>query len=224
MTMSKIRVALLGLATAAAAAGFAFAQTSATIPITPERPAPKPATVAATAPKPAATTTATTAAPKTHKSNEPFNPFKLGAPPPPAALVAPKPVALVLRGLDKITGRPTLITAPINQPVRYATLTITARYCYSTPQSETPETSAFLQIQDHRPDQPARQVFSGWMYASSPGLNAMEHPLYDVWVITCRTDAPGENKAVASTAPVKPKSPSLGSSDEKIDLPEDADQ
>src|SRR5690242_16103271 len=118
-------------------------------------------------PKPAATVSG-------QKSGQPFNPLKLGAPPPPAPLVPPKPVALILRGLDKITGRPTVITAPINQPVKYATLTITARYCYSTPQSETPETSAFVQIDDHRPDQPARQVFSGWMYASSPGLNGME--------------------------------------------------
>ena len=63
---------------------------------------------------------------------------------------------LMLRGLDKITGRPTDITAPIGKPVRFATLTITARFCYSTPASETPETSAFVQIEDHRPDQPAR--------------------------------------------------------------------
>ena len=172
-------------------------------------------------PKPAATKAATSPG---QKPGQPFNPFKLGAPPPPAPLVAPKPIALILRGLDKITGRPTVITAPINQPVRYATLTITARYCYSTPQSETPETSAFVQIVDHRPDQPARQAFSGWMYASSPGLNGMEHPLYDVWVITCRTNAPGENKAVASTSVVKPKSPNAGATDETVDLPDDADQ
>jgi hypothetical protein len=171
-------------------------------------------------PKPAMVSRAAT---PSQKPGQTFNPLKLGAPPPPAPLVAPKPIALVLRGLDKITGRPTLITAPINKPVNYATLTITARYCYSTPQSETPETSAFVQIDDHRPDQPARRVFSGWMYASSPGLNGMEHPLYDVWVITCRTNAPGEAKAVASTV-VKPKSPNAGATDEPVELPEDADQ
>jgi hypothetical protein len=102
---------------------------------------------------------------------------------------------LLLRGLDKITGRPTNITAPIGKPVRFATLTITARFCYSTPPSETPETTAFVQIEDHRPDQPARRVFSGWMYGSSPGLNGVEHPLYDVWVISCN-NAPAQ--AVAS--------------------------
>src|SRR5215472_4030030 len=81
--------------------------------------------------------------------------------------------ALVLRGLDKITGRPTNIFAPIGIPVNFATLTITARYCYSTPPSEPPETAAFVEISDHRPDQPAKQAFSGWMHASSPSLNGL---------------------------------------------------
>ena len=91
----------------------------------------------------------------------------------------------MLRGLDKVTGRPTEILAPIGKPVHYATLTVTARFCYSTPASETPETTAFVQIDDHRPDQPARKVFSGWMYASSPALNPMDHPTSDVWGIGC---------------------------------------
>ncbi len=114
---------------------------------------------------------------------------------------------LILRGLDKITGRPTNIVAPIGKPVKFATLTITARYCYSTPPSETPETSAFVQIDDHRPDQNEKRVFSGWMYASSPGLNGMEHPLYDVWVLSCNNNSQGAAPVVASTAPVKVASP-----------------
>ena len=95
----------------------------------------------------------------------------------------------MMRGLDKITGRPTDITAPIGKPVQFATLTITARFCYSTPASETPETAAFVQIEDHRPDQTARRIFSSWMYGSSPGLNGVEHPLYDVWAISCNNNA-----------------------------------
>jgi hypothetical protein len=221
----KTRSAIL-TATAAAAllAGAAFAQDSATINIGPDNTPAKPKPVAA---KPADTAHAAEPAVATASStgkNEKFNPFKLGAPPPPAPLVAPKPIALILRGLDKITGRPSIITAPIGQPVQYATLTITARYCYSTPPSETPETSAFLQIEDHRPDQSARRVFSGWMYASSPALNGMEHPLYDVWVISCKTNVPEANKAVASTAVVKPKSPDAGATDDNVELPDGADQ
>src|SRR5208337_3193082 len=76
--------------------------------------------------------------------------------------------AVVLRGLDKISGQAVNIFAPVGVPVRFATLTITARYCYSTPPIETPETTAFVQISDHRPDAPPRSVFSGWMLASSP--------------------------------------------------------
>lgn len=131
----------------------------------------------------------------------------------------------ILRGLDKITGQPALVDAPIGVPVRYATLTITAHYCYSTPPSETPQTTAFLEIVDHRPDQPAREIFSGWMLASSPSLNGMEHPLYDVWVISCKTNLPGqEAPPVASTAPVKPVSPDKGAGEEPVELPEGADQ
>jgi len=140
----------------------------------------------------------------------------------PAASVA-HPV-LELRALDKITGHASVVFAPLGVPVNYATLTIVARTCYSTPASETPETSAFLQIYDHRVDQPEREVFSGWMYASSPGLNGMQHPLYDVWAISCRTNAPGQAPVVAATAPVKPVSPNAGADEGMPELPEDAGQ
>lgn len=131
---------------------------------------------------------------------------------------------LELRALDKITGRASVILAPVDIPVQFATLTITARSCYSTPISETPETSAFLQIDDHRPDKPERRVFSGWMYASSPGLNGMQHPLYDVWAISCKTSAPGQQPSVIATAPVKPVSPDAGAKEDMPALPEDAGQ
>ena len=142
------------------------------------------------------------------------------APPPPPQ----GGTQLLLRGLDKITGRPTNITAPIGKPVRFATLTITARYCYSTPPSETPETAAFVQIEDHRPEQPERSVFSGWMYGSTPGLNGVEHPLYDVWVISCN-NAPAQ--AVASnnsTAAVKVAAPDSSDKEGIQAIPEGAGQ
>ena len=143
---------------------------------------------------------------------------------PPLAKFTGKEV-LEMRGLDKITGRPTQFLAPIGKPVQYATLTIVARACYSTPQSETPETAAFIQITDKRPDQDQeRKVFSGWMYASSPGLNGLDHPLYDVWVIHCRTNAPGVQKPVSSTAPVKPISPDASAGEAVPELPDGADQ
>ncbi len=136
----------------------------------------------------------------------------------------PAHAVLEIRALDKITGKASIIMAPLNVPVHFATLTITARTCYSTPLSETPETSAFLQIDDHRPDQPQRRVFSGWMYASSPGLNSMQHPLYDVWAISCITNAPGQKPSVAVVAPVKPISPDAGANEAIPVLPEGAGQ
>ena len=133
--------------------------------------------------------------------------------------------AVVLRGLDKITGRPTNIFAPVGVPVGFATLTITARYCYSTPPSEPPETTAFIEIVDHPSDQAARRIFSGWMHASSPSLNGVQHPLYDVWVISCKTNQPGQvAPVVASTAPVRATSPDAGAKESVPELPEGSGQ
>lgn len=133
--------------------------------------------------------------------------------------------AVVLRGLDKITGRPTNIFAPVGVPVDFASLTITAHYCYSTPPSEPPETTAFIQIEDRRPDQAPKQVFSGWMHASSPSLNGLQHPLYDVWVISCKTNQPGQvAPVVASTAAVKPLSPDAVPKEPLPQLPEGSGQ
>jgi hypothetical protein len=180
-------------------AGFstaAVAQQSVTLPIAPPPPLKPSAAPAADVPAPADL-------------------------PPGVTLPAQSgPMTLMLRGLDKITGRPTNITAPVGKTVNFATLSITARYCYSTPPSETPETAAFVQIDDHRANQPAKRIFSGWMYASSPGLNAMEHPLYDVWVINCvNTVTPG---AIASTAPVKVAAPDSSDKEKSEALPAEA--
>jgi hypothetical protein len=149
---------------------------------------------------------------------------------PPANLTAPAEqvqqpqggTVLTLRGLEKITGRPTNIVAPIGKAVNFASLTITARFCYSTPPSETPETAAFVQISDHRANQSEKPVFSGWMYASTPGLNGMEHPLYDVWVISCNNSSAGSPAVTSSTAPVKVGSPDSSDKEEQEALPEDA--
>ncbi len=96
----------------------------------------------------------------------------------------------ILRALDKNTGRAINLNAPAGVPVEFGTMTITARFCYTVPPEEPPETSAFIQIDDRERNvgEPTR-IFSGWMFASSPAVNALEHGVYDVWVITCSTDA-----------------------------------
>jgi hypothetical protein len=132
---------------------------------------------------------------------------------------------LILRGLDKISGQPSNIIAPIGKQVSFATLKIIARYCYSTPPTETPQTVAFLQIDDDRPDQPPRRVFSGWMYASNPGLNGLDHPLYDVWVVACRSSTPREApSAIASIAAAAVGAPDSADNEAPVVLPENAGQ
>ncbi|PWE17317.1 DUF2155 domain-containing protein [Marinicauda salina] len=98
----------------------------------------------------------------------------------------------VLRGLDKVTARTRDFEAPVGETVTFGALDITVRYCRKRPPEETPETFVFLQVDDRRTDgfgeeAEGERIFSGWMFASSPALNPLEHPVYDVWVIDCRT-------------------------------------
>ncbi len=115
-------------------------------------------------------------------------------PAPPAAsepLRAPAPPGrdtVVLQGLDKVTARISTFEVPIDREARFGTLSIVVRSCHKTPPTEPPESAAFIQISevaDHEP----RSLFSGWMFASSPALSALEHPVYDIWVLECRNAA-----------------------------------
>ncbi|MEX2009017.1 MAG: DUF2155 domain-containing protein [Dongiaceae bacterium] len=101
-----------------------------------------------------------------------------------AALAAPAEIA-VLQGLDKITARISTIEAPIGATVSFGALQITARACDKRPPEEPPESAAFLEIVEVKPDEPPTTRFIGWMFASSPALSALEHPVYDLWVIDC---------------------------------------
>lgn len=106
----------------------------------------------------------------------------------PGASAAPD--SAILQGLDKITARVSEFEAPIGETVRFGSFEIVAYACKKTPPEEPPESTAFLEITDVRPDEPASVVFKGWMFASSPALSAVEHPVYDVWVTGCRAAAP----------------------------------
>ncbi len=111
----------------------------------------------------------------------------------PAAESGPGFEVAVLQGLDKITARISTFEAPIDAIARFGSLRITARTCHKRPPEEPPESAAFLEIVDVRPDSAAVEVFTGWMFASSPALSAMEHPVYDVWVIDCKNAASSES-------------------------------
>jgi hypothetical protein len=96
-----------------------------------------------------------------------------------------EPKVAVLQGLDKVTARISTLRVPVDQSVRFGTLLITARTCNKRPPEEPPETSAFLEIYDLRQGAGPVLAYSGWMFASSPALAAMEHAVYDISVIDC---------------------------------------
>lgn len=101
-------------------------------------------------------------------------------------------VSVQLRALDKITTRITEVELPVGDEKKFGTLIIKARYCRSRPPRETPESFAYLEIDDIKVDGERERVFDGWMLASSPAVSALEHPVYDVWVIGCKTVAPSD--------------------------------
>ena len=92
----------------------------------------------------------------------------------------------IMQGLDKVTARVSTFQAPLGATVRFGTLAITVRACDRTPPEEPPESSAFLEIDDIHPDEKPVRIFTGWMFSSSPALSALEHPVYDVWVLECK--------------------------------------
>jgi hypothetical protein len=91
----------------------------------------------------------------------------------------------VLQGLDRVTARISTIRASIGTPVRFGSLHIVVRACHKRPPEETPESAAFLEIDDVKPGEAPVRAFSGWMFASSPALSPLEHPVYDVTVVDC---------------------------------------
>jgi hypothetical protein len=103
----------------------------------------------------------------------------------PAGLAAQERTAVVLQGLDKVTARISEFSAEIDAPVTFGTLEVTARACHKKPPEEPPESAAFLEIRERQEGAPVELLFSGWMFASTPGLSALQHPVYDVWVLDC---------------------------------------
>jgi len=135
--------------------------------------------------------------------------------------------AATLRGLDKVTGQARDFEVTVGEPVRFGRLEIVLRACFRASACDTPESAAYVEITelpnpratDGRTGRP-REVFAGWMMASSPGLNAMDHAVYDVWAITCKIAAP----TAGDCAPPTPAAelPGLGAPFELAPATEDA--
>ncbi len=124
------------------------------------------------------------------------------------AVAAPYKVA-VLQGLDKVTARVSTIKAPIGSTVRFGTLEVIVRECDKRPPEEPPESAAFLDIWEAREGEAAVSLFRGWMFASSPALSALEHPVYDVWVLDCTGGVLSGDDDAPARQPSDPKLPDL---------------
>lgn len=130
---------------------------------------------------------------------------------------------VVLRTIDKVSARTRTFEIPVGKAVKFgASLFIKVNACRKAPPFDQPESAAFLQIWERKPEEEKPNwVFSGWMFASNPALSAMDHPVYDVWVIDCKSNViapkPEEfsSEATPEAAPVKP-APSENVSPEEI--------
>lgn len=104
------------------------------------------------------------------------------------------PVA-VFSGIDKITGRITTFDVYVDETVQFGALQVTPRVCYTRDETEAPKTTTFVEVDEITLDRKIRRIFSGWMFADSPGLNAVDHAVYDVWLDGCKqsSDIPAPN-------------------------------
>ncbi len=92
----------------------------------------------------------------------------------------------VFEGLDKITGRIISFEAGIDETVQFGSLLVTPRVCYTRPPTEAPRTDGFVEVDEITEKKTYDRVFTGWMFAASPGLHGVEHPVYDIWLTDCK--------------------------------------
>lgn len=115
----------------------------------------------------------------------------------------------VFSGLDKITGRIIAFDVAIDETVQFGALQVTPRVCYTRPSTETPQTTTFVEVDEVTLSGEVRRIYSGWMFAASPGLSGVEHAVYDVWLTDCKQTAP-VIPGQAQSSPQPPAAPPPG--------------
>ena len=114
-------------------------------------------------------------------------------------------------GLDKITGRITNFDVYIDETVQFGALQITPRVCYTRPPTETQRTSVFIEVDQVSLKGGSERIFTGWMFAESPALNPIDHPVYDIWLVDCKqtsdTPPPDKTNPPSSDIPPEPSAP-----------------
>lgn len=111
----------------------------------------------------------------------------------------------VFAALDKVTARISKLEVPLNQTVEFGSLKVTPRICYTRPATEQPQTTSFVEVDERELEGAQKRIFTGWMFAESPGLNAVEHPVFDIWLTGCNQPKGGA-QAAAKPAPDQPAS------------------
>lgn len=97
----------------------------------------------------------------------------------------------VFAALDKVTANISPLEIPVDESKKFGALTITPRICNTRPLTERPVTSAFVEIDEKQLDGSEKRIFTGWMFAESPGLHGVEHPVFDVWLSNCKMPEDG---------------------------------
>lgn len=124
------------------------------------------------------------------------------------AEIIENPVA-VFAALDKVTARIKPLDIETGTTERFGALRVTPRVCHTRPPTEPPLTAAFVEVDEVQLDGEVTRIFTGWMYAQTPGLHAVEHPVFDVWLTSCKTE---EGDASAGSAEKSPEPESASSS------------
>ena len=120
----------------------------------------------------------------------------------------------IFSALDKVTATIKKLEVPLGQTVEFGSMKVTPRACYSRPPTEKPKTTTFVEVDEVQLDGQVKRIFTGWMFAESPGLHAVEHPVFDVWLTECQkpantiasksAGAPGAPPDAAGAAPAEP--------------------
>jgi hypothetical protein len=120
---------------------------------------------------------------------------------PPATKITNKKASF--SGLDKITGRIINFDEDIGETVQFGALRVKTDACYTRPSTEAANTDAFVEVDEITLQGEVKRIFSGWMYAASPGLHGVEHPIYDIWLTDCKVP----DQTIVSAQPDLPKPP-----------------
>jgi hypothetical protein len=108
----------------------------------------------------------------------------------------------VFSALDKVTARISKFKVELNKTVTFGALSVTPRACYSSPATEEPKTDTFVEVDEKQLDGTEKRIFTGWMFAESPGIYGLEHPTYDVWLTECEN--PVRSTAAQGSAQAQP--------------------